>query len=128
MKKPKPSPILRVDLGHASLSGPRPRNEDYCAGVTPEGGELENKGILVAVADGVGGHANGREASEYCVRSLLADYESDLDLITSLGNTPAAALKLANWPAEVRGFGPIRNQAAVKASQARETTRAALMA
>lgn len=74
----KPS-LLRVDLGHASLSGPRPRNEDYCAGVTPEGAELENKGILVAVADGVGGHANGREASEYCVRSLLADYYSTPD-------------------------------------------------
>lgn len=71
--------ILRVDLGHASLSGPRPRNEDYCAGVTPEGAELENKGILVAVADGVGGHANGREASEYCVRSLLADYYATPD-------------------------------------------------
>jgi serine/threonine protein phosphatase PrpC len=79
VKKPKPSPILRIDLGHASLSGPRPRNEDYCAGVTPEGTELENKGILVAVADGVGGHANGREASEYCVRSLLADYYATPD-------------------------------------------------
>lgn len=70
---------LRVDLGHASLSGARTRNEDYCAGVTPEGAELENKGILVAVADGVGGHANGREASEYCVRSLLADYYATPD-------------------------------------------------
>ena len=70
---------LRVDLGHASLAGARPRNEDYCAGVTPEGAELENKGILVAVADGVGGHANGREASEYCVRSLLADYYATPD-------------------------------------------------
>ncbi|MCX7150680.1 MAG: bifunctional protein-serine/threonine kinase/phosphatase [Rhodocyclales bacterium] len=79
MKNFKPPSILRVDLGHASLSGPRPRNEDYCAGVTPEGAELENKGILVAVADGVGGHANGREASEYCVRSLLADYYATPD-------------------------------------------------
>ncbi|NJD36186.1 MAG: serine/threonine-protein phosphatase, partial [Betaproteobacteria bacterium] len=70
---------LRVDLGHASLAGARPRNEDYCAGVTPEGAELENKGVLVAVADGVGGHANGREASEYCVRSLLADYYATPD-------------------------------------------------
>ncbi|MDP2810442.1 MAG: bifunctional protein-serine/threonine kinase/phosphatase [Rhodocyclaceae bacterium] len=79
MNIPKAAPALRVDLGHASLSGPRPRNEDYCAGVTPEGPELENKGILVAVADGVGGHANGREASEYCVRSLLADYYATPD-------------------------------------------------
>lgn len=74
----KPS-LLRVDLGHASLAGPRPRNEDFCGAATPEGAELENKGILAAVADGVGGHANGREASEYCVRSLLADYYATPD-------------------------------------------------
>lgn len=70
---------LQIDLGYTSLAGRRPRNEDYCAGVTPDGAALENKGILVAVADGVGGHANGREASEYCVRSLLADYYSTPD-------------------------------------------------
>ena len=70
---------LQIDLGYTSLAGQRPRNEDYCAGVTPDGDALENKGILVAVADGVGGHANGREASEYCVRSLLADYYSTPD-------------------------------------------------
>ncbi len=70
---------LTVDLGYASLAGPRPANEDYCAAATPEGIDLENKGIVVAVADGVGGHANGREASEYCVRGLLADYYATPD-------------------------------------------------
>ncbi len=70
---------LQVDLGYASLAGLRPRNEDYCTGVTPDGETLENKGMLVAIADGVGGHANGREASEYCVRNLLADYYSTPD-------------------------------------------------
>ncbi|MBA3034591.1 MAG: bifunctional protein-serine/threonine kinase/phosphatase [Gammaproteobacteria bacterium] len=70
---------LIVDLGHVSLPGPRPRNEDYCAAVTPEGAELDNKGLIAAVADGVGGHANGREAAEYCVRSLLADYYATPD-------------------------------------------------
>lgn len=71
--------ILRIDLGHTSLIGPRPRNEDYCAGAIPEGADRENKGIVVAVADGVGGHANGREASEYCVRGLLGDYYATPD-------------------------------------------------
>jgi protein phosphatase len=70
---------LTVDVGHSSLAGPRPKNEDYCAAATPEGAELDNKGMIAAVADGVGGHANGREAAEYCVRSLLADYYATPD-------------------------------------------------
>jgi serine/threonine protein phosphatase PrpC len=65
---------LSVTVGHASLTGPRPRNEDFCGAVTPEGAELDAKGVIVAVADGVGGHVNGREAAEYTVRGLLSDY------------------------------------------------------
>ncbi|MDY0012037.1 MAG: bifunctional protein-serine/threonine kinase/phosphatase [Rhodocyclaceae bacterium] len=65
---------LAVTVGHTSLNGPRPRNEDFCGAVTPEGSELDAKGVIVAVADGVGGHVNGREASEYTVRGLLSDY------------------------------------------------------
>ena len=65
---------LQVSLGHASQQGPRPRNEDFVGAATPEGEELAAKGVLLAVADGVGGHAHGREAAEQTVRSLLADY------------------------------------------------------
>jgi protein phosphatase len=65
---------LTVSVGHASLTGPRPQNEDFCGVVTPEGAELAVKGVLAAVADGVGGAAHGREASEHTVRGLLADY------------------------------------------------------
>lgn len=73
-----PAP-LQVRLGHCSRTGPRPRNEDFCGATTPEGAELDSKGLLAAVADGVGGHANGREASEYTVRGLLADYYATPD-------------------------------------------------
>ena len=66
-------------LGFSSLTGPRPRNEDFCGAVTPDGPELENKGLLAAVADGVGGHSNANEASEYVVRGLLADYYATPD-------------------------------------------------
>jgi serine/threonine protein phosphatase PrpC len=65
---------LKIDLGYASLTGPRERNEDYCGVATPEGQDLENKGVIAAVADGIGGHKGGREASEYTVRGLLSDY------------------------------------------------------
>jgi serine/threonine protein phosphatase PrpC/tRNA A-37 threonylcarbamoyl transferase component Bud32 len=70
---------LQVAVGYASLTGPRERNEDYCGVATPTGQELENKGIIAAVADGIGGHKGGREAAEYTVRGLLADYFSTPD-------------------------------------------------
>lgn len=65
---------LQLAIGQASLTGPRERNEDYAGFATPEGLELENKGVIAAVADGIGGHRGGREAAEYTVRGLLADY------------------------------------------------------
>ncbi|MFZ2628983.1 MAG: protein kinase [Rugosibacter sp.] len=65
---------LQVDIAHSTLTGLRSRNEDYVGAATPEGDELDAKGMLLAVADGVGGHAQGREAAEYAVRNLLNDY------------------------------------------------------
>lgn len=65
---------LQVAVGYSSLTGPRERNEDFCGVATPEGPELDNKGLIAAVADGIGGHKGGREAAEYTVRGLLADY------------------------------------------------------
>ena len=70
---------LDIITGHASLAGPRERNEDFCATVTPEGRELETKGALLAVADGVSGNSGGREAAEYTVRGLLSDYYATPD-------------------------------------------------
>lgn len=70
---------LDIALGYASLTGPRPRNEDYYGFTMPDAAELENKGMIAAVADGVGGHAKGREASEFTVRGLLSDYYATPD-------------------------------------------------
>jgi len=53
---------------------------------------------------------------------LLADYETDLDLIVQHRNRPEL-VALANWPAEVRGFGPVRGEAARKAAGRREALR-----
>ncbi len=88
---------LQIDLGHASLAGLRPANEDYCAGVTPDGDALENKGVLVAIADGVGGHAHGREASEYCVRSVLSDYYSTPDTLSIAQSLEKVIVAVNRW-------------------------------
>jgi serine/threonine protein phosphatase PrpC len=70
---------LEVTTGHATATGPRPQNEDFVGMVTPTGDELARKGIVLAIADGVSGHAGGREAAEYAVRGLLTDYYATPD-------------------------------------------------
>ena len=70
---------LQIQTGQASESGPRERNEDYCGVVTPTDEQLATKGALLAVADGVGGNAGGREAAEMTVRGVLSDYYATPD-------------------------------------------------
>ena len=65
---------LKLEIGQSSLTGPRPRNEDYVGVVTPLAEQLSTKGALVAVADGVSGNAGGGEAAEMTVRTVSADY------------------------------------------------------
>lgn len=70
---------LAVATGHATLTGKRERNEDFVGMVTPTEPELSTKGLIAAIADGVSGNEGGREASEYTVRGLLADYYATPD-------------------------------------------------
>ena len=70
---------LLLDAGHATRQGLRARNEDFVGMVTPLEPELSSKGFIGAVADGVSGNEGGREASEYAVRGLLADYYATPD-------------------------------------------------
>jgi protein phosphatase len=65
---------LEFAVGHATRTGKRERNEDFFGVVTPDAEELAARGTLLAVADGVSGAGAGREAAEYTVRGLLADY------------------------------------------------------
>lgn len=70
---------LKIIIGQATETGERDRNEDFCGAVTPVTEELATKGALLAVADGVGGNAGGREASEMTVRAVLSDYYATPD-------------------------------------------------
>ncbi len=70
---------LEISSGYASSIGTRAANEDFCGIVTPQGGVLEAKGVVAALADGVGSSGGGGEAAEYSVRGLLADYYATPD-------------------------------------------------
>jgi serine/threonine protein phosphatase PrpC len=70
---------LKFEIGQSSLTGPRPRNEDYVGVVTPSAEQLSIKGALIAVADGVSGNAGGGEASEMTVRTVSTDYYATPD-------------------------------------------------
>lgn len=79
----KTNPVsLKLNVGYLSATGPRERNEDFCGYVEPQGTQLRDKGLLVALADGVSGGAAGREAAEFSVRGLLADYYATPDTWT----------------------------------------------
>lgn len=70
---------LTVSVGQASLTGKRGANEDFVSCVTPEGSVLQDKGVALAVADGVGKGRGGRAAAEIAVRRFLSDYYSSPD-------------------------------------------------
>ena len=70
---------LKFKIGQSSLTGPRPRNEDYVGVVTPINEQLSIKGSLIAVADGVSGNAGGGEASEMTIRNISTDYYATPD-------------------------------------------------
>lgn len=73
---------LNFTVGESSLTGPRPRNEDYIGLVTPADAQLGIKGALLAVADGVSGGEGGAEAAEMTVRTISADYYATPDTWT----------------------------------------------
>jgi len=66
---------LQVDIASHSIQGLKDNNEDAVGFLVPkEQEELEAKGIVLAVADGVSSAEAGKEASDTAITRFLSDY------------------------------------------------------
>lgn len=65
---------LQVRLGFASEKGRRPDNQDYVGAHMGNSGDGAARGVVAAVADGLGGHRGGRQAAELTIRSFIDAY------------------------------------------------------
>ncbi len=64
---------FQLDIGFTTLAGTKPVNEDFCAAMLPQPGQVD-MGCIVAVADGVSTGGMGKEAAQTTVTSLVRDY------------------------------------------------------
>jgi serine/threonine protein phosphatase PrpC len=67
-------PRLQLHFGYATATVPGKSNEDFHGIMTPREEAEAQRGIAVAIADGVSGNGGGRLASETAVKSLLRDF------------------------------------------------------
>jgi len=79
-----------VTIGSLTDIGNRKdKNEDFFAYHVPEDGSMPKKGILLALADGMGGRAAGEIASKVTVETLIDEFYNDKssNIPDSLNNT-----------------------------------------
>jgi len=70
--------MIDITIGSASDPGQEKTvNQDYHAYNIPENGPMAEKGILLALADGMGGHGGGEIASKIAVDTLMETYYND---------------------------------------------------
>ena len=70
---------LSVRFAQRSEAGKKPENQDTVGARIPDGYALTNKGIAVAIADGVSSSMAAREASQTAITGFLTDYYATPD-------------------------------------------------
>ncbi len=70
---------LSVQLAQYSDAGIKPENQDTVGARIPEGSALANKGIAIALADGVSSSKAARQASQSAISGFLTDYYATPD-------------------------------------------------
>ncbi len=88
---------LEISLGSFSDKGIKADNDDCLASQVPESHVLKNKGIVVAIADGMSSSEAGKEASHACVNGFINDYYSTPDSWTVQNSTQKILSALNSW-------------------------------
>lgn len=103
---------LEIESGFASETGLRAGNEDYGAVSAPGGAMRAKRGVLAAVADGIGGAPGGREAAEIAVETFIEIYYGAGGWLSiteatqrALAGANARILQAAEQKPALRGMG-----------------------
>lgn len=88
---------LSISIGQHSVRGQKEENQDFYGAMLPTEPQLSNKGITVAIADGVSSSISGREAAESCINSFLSDYYSTPDSWTVKTSAHKVLTAINSW-------------------------------
>lgn len=88
---------LTISIGQASDKGIKERNEDFYGALIPNDESLETKGIVCAIADGMGSCEFAAEASEQCVKSFINDYYSTPETWSVKKSAGKVLTAINNW-------------------------------
>ncbi len=88
---------LEISIGSYSHKGIKDDNDDCLAYRQPDSYILKNKGIVVAIADGMSSSEAGKEASHACISGFINDYYSTPDSWTVKHSAQKILSALNNW-------------------------------
>lgn len=86
---------LTISIGQSTNKGPKEQNQDSYGVLTPTGYALKHKGIAAVIADGMSSCADGKAASESCVKAFMMDYYSTPDSWT-VGHSVSKVITATN--------------------------------
>jgi serine/threonine protein kinase/serine/threonine protein phosphatase PrpC len=88
---------LSIDIGQSSLAGRKAINQDCIGVLQPDAGLFSNKGISIAIADGISSSDVSQIASQTAVSSFIEDYYCTSDAWSVKTSGQKVLLALNSW-------------------------------
>ncbi|WP_411992924.1 protein kinase domain-containing protein [Agarivorans sp. DSG3-1] len=88
---------LEASFGGASISGPKPENQDACVAKIPEPWTRYYKGVVAILADGLSSAEHAKVAAQISVTQFVQDYYATPESWSVNKSTAKVAKSLNNW-------------------------------